>query len=61
VQKTIQTRDGSEITYAEFYASKSKPLIDEIDSILSGHFNLSVEERDSIVNYDAKFRMGVDA
>jgi hypothetical protein len=54
VRKTIQTRDGSEITYAEFYASKSKSLIDEIDCVLAEHFDFSVGELDFIVNYDAK-------
>ena len=36
-ETTIRTRDGDAITYAEFYASKSKPLIDEIDRVLAKH------------------------
>jgi len=59
-EKTINTRDGDAITYAEYYASKSKPIIDEIDLLLAKHYGLSDEERDFIVNYDHKFRMGLD-
>jgi hypothetical protein len=52
--------DTPKLKYAEFYASKSKPLIDEIDSVLAEYFNFSAEECNFIVNYDVKFRMGVD-
>jgi hypothetical protein len=58
--KTIQTRDGSEITYAEFFASKSKSIIDEIDSILAKHYDLTNAELDFVINYDIKYRMGQD-
>lgn len=44
--------------YDEFKPKPSKPIIDEIDSILAQHFALSEEELDYIVNYDYKFRMG---
>jgi hypothetical protein len=60
VTKTINTRDGDEITYAEFYASKSKPLIDEIDRIHSRHYGFTAEELDFVMNYDAKFRLAAD-
>jgi hypothetical protein len=58
--KTIQTRDGSEIAYAEFFASKSKPVIDEIDGILAEHYGFTHEELDFIINYDIKYRLGQD-
>ena len=61
VRKTIRTRDGSEIEYAEFYASKSKPIIDEIDRILAQHYGFTDEELDFIINYDIKYRVGVDS
>lgn len=60
IRKTIQTKDGSEIAYAEFYASKSKPIIDEIDRLLADQYGFTVEERDFIMNYDVKFRMGIE-
>ena len=57
-RKTIQTRDGSTIAYDEFYAYRSKHLIDKIDHILAEHYGFTREELDFIVNYDIKYRMG---
>jgi hypothetical protein len=59
-RKTIQTRDGSEITYAEFFVSASKPTIDEIDSVLAKHYGFTNTELAFIINYDIKYRMGGD-
>ena len=59
-RKTINTRDGDEISYAEFYAVKSKALIDEIDDALAIHFQLNSDELEFVKNYDIKFRMGLD-
>jgi hypothetical protein len=55
--KTITTRDGSEISYAEFNVWKSKPIIDEIDKILGEHYQFTPEEYDFLINYDAKYRL----
>ena len=60
-QTTIQTRDGDRITYAEFNAAKSKPIIDEIDRVLAEHYEFTDEELDFIINYDIKYRMGREA
>ncbi len=46
------------MSYAEFFASKSKPLIDEIDRVLARHYGFRDEELDFIINYDIKYRMG---
>jgi hypothetical protein len=59
--KTIETRDGEIIDYAEFFTSKSKPIIDQIDQILAQHYGFTDEELDFIINYDIKYRMGRDA
>ena len=56
--KTINTRQGDVITYAEYYASKCKRLIDEIDRILAKHYGFTDQELDFIINYDIKYRMG---
>ena len=56
--KTIRTRDGDTITYAEYYTHKSKPILDQIDRVLALHYGLSDEEADFIINYDIKYRMG---
>ena len=39
----------------------SKPIIDEIDSLLAQHYGLSDDDLDFIINYEAKYRMGSDA
>ena len=61
VEKTIRTKDGNLISYAEFYVSKSKPIIDEIDRVLARHYGFTDEELDFIINYDIKYRLGRDA
>ncbi len=40
-----------------FYKKKSKPIIDEIDTILAEHYNFTKEELDFIINYDIKYRI----
>lgn len=42
----------------EYYISKSKPIIDEIDKLLAKHYGFTEEELDFIINYDIKYRMG---
>jgi hypothetical protein len=60
-RKTITTKDEDKIAYDEFYGWKSKPVIDEIDRVLAGHYGLTAEELDFIINYDIKYRLGLDA
>jgi hypothetical protein len=50
--------DGVE--FQEFYPSKSKPLLDEIDTMLAQHYGLTTQELDFILNYDIKYRLGRD-
>ena len=42
-----------------FKIQKSKHIIDEIDHVLAGHYGLTDEELDFIINYDVKYRMGL--
>ncbi len=58
VGKTIATKDESVITYSEFYAWKSKPVIDEIDRVLAKYYDFTDQELDFIINYEIKYRMG---
>lgn len=46
------------VIYDEYYPSKSKPIIDEIDKVLAKHYGFTEEELDFIINYDIKYRMG---
>ena len=39
----------------------SKPIIDQIDHALAGHYGFTEEELDFIINYDIKYRMGREA
>jgi len=55
---TINTKGGARITYDEFFAWKSKSLIDEIDCLLATHYEFTDDELDFIINYDIKYRMG---
>ena len=36
----------------------AKPIIDEIDKVLSKHYGFTEEELDFIINYDIKYLMG---
>jgi len=60
VRKTIETKDGDKISYAEFNASASKAIIDRIDAALARHYGFTDEELDFIANYDVKYRLGAD-
>ena len=59
VVKKIKTQAGH-ITYQEFYAGSTKPILDEIDTVLAGHYGFTAEELDFILNYDIKYRLGRD-
>lgn len=39
----------------------SKPIIDEIDTVLALHYGFTTEELDFILNYAVKYRLGRDA
>ena len=54
--KSTMLKSGLEIE--TFDATKSKPIIDEIDRVLAKHYSLSDEELDFIINYDIKYRVG---
>jgi hypothetical protein len=43
-----------------FQPRLSKPIIDEIDTVLAKHYGLTAEELDFILNYDIKYRLGRD-
>ena len=42
------------------YPKASKSIIDAIDRLLATHYDCTEEELDFIINYDIKYRMGVD-
>ena len=42
------------------FRSPCKPILDEIDQVLAGHYGFTAEELDFILNYDIKYRLGRD-
>ena len=59
-RKTILTKQGHKIDYDEMDAPQSKPILDEIDTVLTGHYGFTAKELDFILNYDIKYRLGRD-
>ena len=46
------------VEYDQFFPRHSKPIMDEIDSVLSKHYSFTMEELDFVLNYDIKYRLG---
>ena len=53
-------RERQDCEFQEFKPSLSKPILDEIDMVLAGHYGFTAEELDFILNYDIKYRLGRD-
>ena len=63
-RKTItsrQTNGYDIIEYDEYFVSKCKDVIDEIDVCLAGHLGCTEEQTDAIGSFDLKFRVGEDS
>ncbi len=37
---------------------KNRTILDEIDTVLAGHYGFTAEELDFTLNYDIKYRLG---
>ncbi|MBM6675074.1 hypothetical protein [Marseilla massiliensis] len=48
------------VRFAQFFPKLSKLIIDEIDKILAKYYGFTEEELDFIINYDIKYRMGMN-
>ena len=55
-----QTRQYNGTTTQYVYVRKSKKIIDEIDTLLQKLYGLTDTERDFIIKYQEKFRMGTE-
>jgi len=55
-RKTITTKAGDEIEYAEFFNVRSRPIIDQIDRRLGELFGIPPVETDAVLGYDASLR-----
>jgi len=62
LQKTSEFRDMSfkhdHLRVQCIIPKHSKPIIDQIDTLLAQHYGFTPEELDYIINYDIKYRMG---
>ncbi|MFG6097363.1 DNA methyltransferase [Leptothoe sp. ISB3NOV94-8A] len=59
-RREIRYRATGLTKYDEFYPRLSKYIADEIDFILGSYYSLDDYELDFIINYDIKYRMGLD-
>jgi hypothetical protein len=62
-RKTISSRNNGvvdRIEYDEYYGSRCKGTIDKIDLRLAQIYEFTPEELDYIINYDIKYRMGLN-
>ena len=50
---------GNSFTF-KYQNQLAKPILDKIDVILAEHYGLTNEELDFIINYDIKYRMGLN-
>ena len=60
VLKETKYKTTGKVVYDEFNQKPSKPIIDKIDRVLAKHYGFTDEELDFIVNYDIKYRMGMN-
>ena len=57
-ERRVRDGKGGRTEFDEFYPKRSKPILDEIDTVLAGHYGFTAEELDFILNYDIKYRLG---
>ena len=55
---TMQNKLTGTVELESLSPAKSKPILDEIDTVLAGHYGFTAEELDFILNYDIKYRLG---
>ncbi len=58
-RRVYHYKTSGRVEYDEFYMKKSKAIIDEIDTALAQHYGFSDVELDYILNYEIKYRIGV--
>lgn len=58
LRKEFRNKGQDIVEFVQYSARNSKELIDEIDKVLSKHYNFTDEELDFVINYDIKYRMG---
>ena len=60
-KKTVRVYKGEKaVECLAFKVNKSKKIINEFDRMLAQYYGFTEEELDFIINYDIKFRVGLD-
>ena len=57
VTKEASYKKSGTISYQEFRVRYSKTIIDKIDEVLARHYGFTEDEKDFIMNFDARFRL----
>ena len=58
-EKAVRFDKGTKaVECLSFRVNPSKTILDEIDTVLTGHYGFTAEELDFILNYDTKYRLG---
>ncbi len=57
-REVSENKSSGRIEQDIFFINQSKPIIDEIDTVLAEHYSFTPEELDYVINYDIKYRMG---
>ena len=58
-KKAVRVDKGRKaVECLSFRVNPSKTILDEIDTVLAGHYGFTAEELDFILNYDTKYRLG---
>ena len=60
VRKTVTSRASGVIEQDEYRVAQSKSIIDQIDKVIAAALGITEEELDYIINYDIKYRMGLN-
>jgi tRNA1(Val) A37 N6-methylase TrmN6 len=56
--RCIRQYPGGQVVYEEYYPAFAREILDEIDMVLAGHYGLTAEELDFVLNYELKYRLG---
>jgi hypothetical protein len=59
-RKECVYKTTGKVIYDEYFPKYSKSIIDLIDRVLAKHYGFTDEELDYIINYDIKYRMGLN-
>ena len=60
VKRIRRRKDGTTQEEMNFRVGRSKKLIDQVDAALARHYGFTDEQLDYIINYDIKYRMGLN-